>query len=152
MLMTIDEMIETAEQHARTVLINEEGAQLSPAFLMESEEERIIVVTPWSNKEERNRSLNVIQLAMKIKKIKQYSVVSESWMATETKGFETGLMPSQRQDRKEVVVIVAVTKIEKKSVMFDIERNDKAIIIDLIKEKEMEGSGVAGELASLLDE
>jgi hypothetical protein len=150
--MTLDEMIEAAEKHARKILINEKGAQLIITFLIDSPDELAIIGTPWSNSKQRRQCLELIQFMLKAKKATAYSIVSESWVSTEPKEkhLQSGLMPSQREDRKEIVMIIAVNKKgEKKCRSLNIVRNNDAIIIDLPLDKEMNEGTLGGELANL---
>jgi hypothetical protein len=154
--MTLDQMIAVAEKYARSVLINKKGVQLAPAFCIENKDNIDVLVAPWRGLRERAMALNLIQFQMREMKAIAYSVVSEAWVAEEPieVNKRSGLMPSERSDRKEVVFIIAVNKQEKKGIFFSIIRNEKGIVIDLIeqKDKTLSNDFLDGELVSLLDD
>jgi hypothetical protein len=151
--MTLDDMLEAAEKWVREMLINRPGVQIPPTFMLITKSECKVISMPWENSKQRSIALSLIQLMMKHKNVISYSVVSEAWKASEPKDprKRSGLMPSQRQDKKEIIMIVAVNKIENKSIEFDIVRNDEAVVINLVKSPDLIKS-TGGELLTLLDD
>jgi hypothetical protein len=152
--MTIDELLEAAEEYARRILINKKDAQLVVTFLIECPEKTLLVKAPWSNSKQRIMALEMMKFIMKEESATCYSVVSEAWMAKESLDPKkrSGLMPSKREDKKEVVIIVAVNKEEKQSTTFDIIRGNDGIITDIVKCGEMSKEYLGGDLVVLLDD
>lgn len=138
--MTIDELIDSGINQARTVLIGKPGAELAPAFVIQFKDRAPAVIgTPWSGDREKQIAIFVIRKALKTfeASVVSYLFWSEAWMATEDMKHPLGLMPRDREDRKEVVMINAFTKAgEGKMVTLEIVRDDKAVITDLIRSRD----------------
>jgi hypothetical protein len=75
--------------------------------------ERIIVPAPWRDEADKVAILRVVRTVFRLKGVVRYGMLSEGWMAAydpkEMKGSEKPkVMPRDRQDRKEAVVIAVV--------------------------------------------
>jgi hypothetical protein len=154
-MITLDQMIEAALEYARNTLINKPDKQIPPTFvLVTADDEMTIIPAPWKNSEQRSMALNVLKFTMKRTQVVAYSVVSEAWMAREPKDPRkwSGKIPSEHPNKKEVILIIAVNKIDRLSIAYDIVRGKKDIVIDLIKFGEMNKENLFGDLITLLDD
>jgi len=151
--MTLDKMLESAEKWVREMLINRPGVQIPPTFMLITKNECKVISMPWENFEQRSIALDLMQFMMKRKNVISYIVATEAWAANEPEDprKRSGIMPSQRQDKKEIIMIVAVNKTENKSIEFDIVRDKDAVVIDLVKNPDLIKS-IGGELLTLLDD
>lgn len=109
--MTLEEMVNLAEQQAQRVLLGTKE-ELMPSWLLVTGRGDVeIYATPWSNTREKNLVTLCMKDIMREKHCTAYSLLVEAWMATvtgdEAKKPYDGPPPSQRSDRQECVVITA---------------------------------------------
>jgi len=157
--MNIEQMIDELLPTVRKILLT--GEQLSPVFMTEDPASHVkIGIAPWQDRESRGHILNALRVQMQEDRVVRYVSVSEAWMAAYTQdsiasdGSVMGPMPSQRMDRKEVVVVSAVdTHPSKRIVMrvYDIDRDNKEDPLVLNEKMSKEGGDVTGDLLTLLD-
>lgn len=114
-MMTLDDMVRLAEEHARRILIRTKE-QLLPSWLIATGEEVLIVGTPWNGDDEKHDIVTVMRAMMRDKQAHAYSLLVEAWFAVERRrpgekppelaDYE-GPRPSERPDRREAVMITA---------------------------------------------
>jgi hypothetical protein len=112
--MTLDDMIQLAEEQARRVMIGTKE-QLTPMWLMLNWDGKIeIAATPWGSSAEKHLVVEAMRNLMRERQVIAYSLLTEAWMARvqseEIKKPYTGPPPSERADRRESVVAVAANR------------------------------------------
>ena len=110
--MTLEDMLNLAEQQAQRVLLGTKE-ELMPSWLLVTGKGAVeIYATPWSNTREKHLVTLCMKDIMREKHCTAYSLLVEAWMATvageEAKEPYDGPPPSERPDRQECVVIMAV--------------------------------------------
>jgi hypothetical protein len=150
--MTLDQMLELGEIQAREILIGKPKASLSRCFLIESPMETMMVITPWNGDEERESALTLLRFIMKEQKATAYSVVTEAWVSMENVKKPTGLKPSDREDKKEVVIVMAIDKLNKKLAEFDIVRDNQGTVTDLTKSSDHKKIIFVDDITTLLED
>lgn len=87
---------------------------------------RILLMTPWSNSNEKHTIEGMIRRTLNDKNIARYAFAMESWFAVEpdmTTRIEDAVPPSQRPDRREGVFISGEDRNgEHQTVMYEIKR------------------------------
>jgi hypothetical protein len=150
MPLTINELLDQGAEHARHVLIGEEGAAMIPTWHLQTPEgdPDIIVATPWNGDDEKEFMIFAMRRMLRDKKAESYSFVSEAWVAIEDARHPIGLMPREREDRREVVIINAYDRLGFGTMrVYEMKRNDKGVVTDLVMDPPMEG--FEGRLANL---
>jgi hypothetical protein len=131
----LDALLDKAGQHARIVLVEMKETELLPTFLMIAAEENILMPARWGDEAEKRLILRAAREIMKEKGVTRYSMVSEAWTAKQPEGWKPGMpqgpLPSDRPDRKEVVIAIAADKTVTKSRMWDIVRGEGGSVVDL---------------------
>ena len=126
--------------------------QLSQAFFfLDPHGDLAMFPAPWADHDERALYLAVVTKALKMCKAERYAFASEVWMATyDSRTSSVELMPSEREDRKEGLMIGVSDKHGKTLLkMFRIERDgDGKPRLEL--EANMDGTDFTGELTTLL--
>lgn len=138
------------------MLIGQPGVQLTPSFVVQFKDRPSAIITaPWSNEDEKIAVTEAMRIILKRHRenVVSYLFWSEAWMAYEDARHPTGLMPCDREDRKEVVIINAFDLAGGKHVTLDIVRDDKGVVIDLIKDKDADDRDrFEGRLYNLLED
>jgi hypothetical protein len=152
-MMSIDKLLEQATDYAHRVLIGHEGAQVIPTFCIQFDHEpTTIVAAPWADDHEKSMTIDLMRAMLKIKHAHSYSFVSEAWMATEDRKRPLGLMPSEREDKREVVIVIAHDRRGGGQVRtYEIKRNAKGVISDLMLDPDTVDS-FGGRLHNLFDD
>jgi hypothetical protein len=113
--MTLDKMVELAEDQARRVMVGTKD-ELTPVWLLVSGEgdkpdDVMIFATPWSTNNEKRLVIASMRQIMKETRCTAYSMLTEAWMlrvmGDAAKGEYKGPMPSESPDRQECVVVMA---------------------------------------------
>lgn len=150
-MMTVDELLDSAASHARAVLIGEKGAQLLPTWVLQFKDPRkptTIIATPWGGEQEKAMVFDVMR-GMVRAEANVYSFMSECWMAHETRGAARSLMPSEREDKIEVVMINACDRKEGKMLMLEMIRGPDGVVTEL-KPQEDQATHFEGRAANFL--
>jgi hypothetical protein len=136
--MSIDELLQSGVSHAKHVLIGEEGAQIIPCFIIQFKDRPpAILATPWTNDKEKWATREAVRLSLKhfYDSVDSYMFWTEAWMATENIHHPSGLMPSDREDKREVVVINAFDKQNERVCVLEIVRGDDGRVTNLVEDK-----------------
>lgn len=132
-MMSVDQLLDEAIAMARCVLIGEPGASLIPTYVIRYKDRPTTIVgAPWSGEEDKVMTLAMMRFMMREEKAQSYSFTSEAWMATETLSNPIGLMPSEREDKREVVIINAFDLEGGKMRVYEIERDPDGRVMDLV--------------------
>lgn len=165
--MTLDIMIDTAEDFARRVLLEKKQKQLMPSFLLIQPDDsaEIIQVELDFNIDLQKQLLRAkMRALMQEKGTIMYSFISEAWQSPEgippekVKRDAQGIYyhspdvprPSQHPNRIEVVMVMATDGIRAKYKQWLIKRDYKGAIRDLVPDRDMEGDTVISPFADLL--
>jgi hypothetical protein len=141
-MFSLDEMIANCHQHARVQLIGKPGAQLLPFFHIQFKDRApAIMAAPWQDERQKSAFIYALRYALKDFKasVVNYAGLSEAWVAREHKDHPTGLMPSEREDKKEVVVVSAGDHTQAVMKAWEIVRDAKGRVTDLVEDKDMAG-------------
>lgn len=112
-MIALDDMIELAFNHARSVLIEFKQPSLVPAFSILGEDRTVdIVATAWATDEERAAMLLWMRRYMKDHNSLAYCVIGEAWSAiySDQELREGFVRPSLSDRRIEVVIAVAADR------------------------------------------
>ena len=132
--MTVDQLLNIALNGARAHLIGQPDASLMAAFMIQYKDQPpVILGAPWSCEEEKQMALSLIRFILnKDPTIHSYSFISEAWVAEENAKHPIGLMPSQREDKREVVIISAFDRQGGETRVYVIERGPDGRVSDLV--------------------
>jgi hypothetical protein len=131
-------LLHLAETFATDTMIHK-GMDLSPTWvLIDANRDARVVATPWANENWKSFYRATLKLDMKRYNIVAYSFVTEAWAATldekEWKGWARDVMPSQRIDRREIVVAVAASAMASKYKQWAIQRDDLGKVTALVSD------------------
>ena len=146
-------MIEGMHEHARAMLIGDEKAQLLPFFHVQFKDRPdAIMATPWRGDHEKRAIVLSLREAMRQFRpsIVNYAMISEGWLAEYSHRPRPGMrMPSEREDRKEVVIVSAGDHKGATMKVWEIIRDDKGRPTDLVEEKNL-ADHMEGQMFNLL--
>jgi hypothetical protein len=149
----LDALLELAGKHARRVLVEMKEAELMPTFLMIADGQNILMPAPWRDENQKRLMLAAVRKILKDKRVTRYSVVSEAWSAVQPKDWKPGMpegpAPSERPDRKEIVIAIAADKTTSQSRVWDIVRGEAGSVVDLRLDSNAL-TGLEGRMAELL--
>lgn len=133
-------MIEDMHEHAKHVLIGHADEQLIPFFHIQFKDRPdAIMATPWDGEEEKSLTIRVIKASLKQfrSSVVNYAFVSEVWTAEyDHRPGQRDLMPSERETRKECVIVSAGDHHSATMRMWEIVRDDHGVVTDLVAWKE----------------
>jgi hypothetical protein len=137
--MTLDQLTENAAEHARRILVDRPEATLLPTFLIQGRDRLSIVGTPFDGELEKDIVADAIRFTLKMEHANSYSFMSEAWMITQALD-EPYIQPAKSDRRREVVIIVAVSRDgDGRMRTYEIKRNDKGIVTELTPDKDEVG-------------
>jgi hypothetical protein len=152
-MMTIDELIQSGVDQARTVLIGQKDAELTPAFVIQFKDGRptAIVATPWGNDREKHTATTAMWMMFKVygRAVDSYLFWSEAWRARESIKHPIGLMPRDREDKQEVVILSAYNHDGGKMRILEIKRGPDGVVTELVAEDDVYDH-LSGRLHNLL--
>ena len=139
-MRSLDQMIEDMHAHARGVLIGKNDEQILPFFHIQFKDRPDAIMPAPFNGDEREKSLFIaaVRAAMKAFRpsVVNYAFVSEAWAATQThRPGKEDLTPSQREDKREVVIVSGGDRDRAIMKMWEIVRDDQARVTDLVEDK-----------------
>ena len=138
--LTLEALASHGLEHAKRVLIGKPGAQLIPTFHIQfTNRPPAIMATPWSDDREKMAVVASIRAAITYFRpfVDSYSFMSEAWIATQDHAPRPGERPpSEREDRREAVIITAFNKDTGFVRAYEIKRGPDACVTELTPEKE----------------
>jgi hypothetical protein len=152
-LMSVDELLDGALDYARFTLVGaNKDTELFPVFFVQyaNGQPNTMVTAPWGGEDEKVMVIHAMRAMLKRTNAHSYWFVSEAWMAYEDTRHSTGLMPSQREDKREVVITNAYDRHGGKMRMYDIQRGPDGAITDLVADPHNDETSFSGRLANLL--
>jgi hypothetical protein len=153
--LSLDQLVTHCQRHARQLLIGKHGAQLVPLFHIQFKSRPdAIVPMPWRDEADKAAMICRLRLIMRAFRadIVSYAMLTEAWVATQAHPFSDGdLQPSEREDRKEIVFVQASDGLDSVVKCWDIVRDDKAVITDLVEDNRADGE-FSGRMANLLED
>ncbi len=153
--MSIDQLIESGARQAETVLIGQKDASLIPTFVVQFKDRpSAIIGTPWSGDREKYAVTQAMRGLLKQHRdsVVSYLFWSEAWTATEDIKHPTGLTPSQREDKREVVILSAFDHDGGKMVTLEIERGHDGVVTGLKRDAPDDWKVLGGRLHNLLQD
>jgi hypothetical protein len=149
-MLTVDELLDRAIEHACSVLVGKPEASLMPTWLIQSKDKTSIIGTPWDGEEDKKFMLFAMRMMLEKEQAQSYSFMSEAWSARENLNHPIGLPPSQREDKNEVVLINACDRQGGKMRIYEIKRNKKGVVTELALQKQGGEDQFSGRLLNLL--
>jgi hypothetical protein len=151
-MRNLDQMVESLHHHARKQLIGSSTAQLLPLFHIQFRNRPdAIMAAPWRDEREKAAMIYSLKRAMKEFRgeVVNYGFMAEAWAAAQSHEPRIDdLQPSQREDRREIVMI-SVGDFERAFLKaFEIVRDDKGRVTDLLENEMPDEFG--GRLFNLL--
>lgn len=147
-MLTVDELLDHAADHARKVLIGQPDAEMIPTWLIQAKDQTYVIGTPWRGDRHKELVIFMMRDMLKYRKALSYSFISEAWVATEDPKHPIGLMPRDREDRREVVIINAFDRKGGKMRVYEMKRGPDGRVSDLVLEK-TDMTQLAGRLHNL---
>jgi hypothetical protein len=93
--------------HSAITLFNHAGGELQPMWVLYAENGEVIpVVTRWENDNDKVAAVEFIKKLIKERNVIRFGFMSEVWVAYEDKDEPSGIMPSERPDRKEAIMVI----------------------------------------------
>lgn len=138
-MRTLDQMVDGMHAHARRTLIGSATEQILPFFHVQFRDgEDAIIPTPWRDEREKSAFIKAVRMSLKLFRgsVVNYAVISEAWFAEYDHEPRAGMvMPADRETKKEVVIVSAGDKDRATMKVWEITRDDKGAVTDLVEEK-----------------
>jgi hypothetical protein len=106
-----------------------------PTWLLQTSDKSMVVGTPWNGEQDKKLMILVMRDMLKQEGALSYSFMSEAWAATEDLKHPTGLQPSQREDRREVVIINACDHNGGKMRVYEMKRGANGRVSALVQDQ-----------------
>lgn len=155
-MKSLDQMIEGMHEHARATLIGHNDEQLLPFFHIQfKDREDAVIPAPFQDERQKSAFIQAIRASLNIFKpsVVNYAFVTEAWVAQyDHKPGEKDLMPSEREDRRECVIVSAGDRDGAQMKMWEIVRDDQARVTDLVEDHNMMADHFEGSLHNLMAE
>jgi hypothetical protein len=149
-MLNVDELLNRAADHARNVLIGNPKAELLPTWLIQAKGKTTLVATPWEGEMQKEIVTLAMRGILKKENADSYSFMSEAWMAHESLDAPIGLMPRDREDKIEIVLINACDHQGAKVRTYEIKRDDKGVVTELELQTHGDEDEFSGRLYNLL--
>lgn len=134
--LTIERMLELAYGQAQNIIVGNKE-QLMPIFMVLTGDDEIIFVgTPWDGDEQKDMAIHLLKDLMKRHNATAYSFLTEAWVSAQRRDDPDRTPPSQRADRREVVMAMATNGSDTKYRSWLIIRDMDGNCVDLVQEKE----------------
>jgi hypothetical protein len=155
--LSLDQLVNHALAQAKGVLIGSSTAQLDPTFVIQFKDRPpAIMPAPFSDERQKSAFIAAIRAALKHFRpsVVSYSFLSEAWVAAQDHRPRAGdLMPSQRETRKECVLVSVGDHDGARMTMWEIVRDGSGRVVDLVAEKTPgKDARFEGRLFNLLDD
>ena len=152
-MRSLDQMIEAMHEHAKHVLIGHADQQLAPFFHIQFKNRPDhIMPAPFSDERQKSAFIKAVRMTLRAfgGSVVNYAMISEAWVAEgqNTPPRKGDLMPSQRETRKECVVVSAGDHHGARLKMWEIVRDDQGRVTELIEDKDKGDFG--GRMFNLL--
>lgn len=151
-MSTLDELIDSAIGFAKSVLVGKPEASLMPVWLIQGAKRGVIVGTPFDGEVSKDMVADAIRQILKDENATSYSFVSEAWVAYEDARHPLGLAPSDRQDRREVVFVIAANHAGGKARSWEIVRGAGGVVVELKAESPYGLERLGGRFHNLFDD
>jgi hypothetical protein len=137
--LSLDGLVDQALDQAKRTLIGSSTGQLLPTFLIQFKDRPpAVIAAPWSSERDKAATCAAMRRALKLYRpsVVNYSFVSEAWVATQDHSPRAGdLLPSQRETRKECVIVTAADKAGARLKAWEIIRDGAGRVVELKAEK-----------------
>jgi hypothetical protein len=148
--MTLDQLTESAADHARHILVDQPDASLLPTFLIQGRDRVTIVGAPFDGDLEKDIVADAIRFMLKMERAHSYSFMSEAWTITQHID-EEHIQPAKSDRRREVVIVVAVSRAgDGRMRTYEIKRDAKGVVTELTPDKDEVGLE-GGRFSNLFD-
>lgn len=150
-MILVDELIDHAIGFARRVLIGVPDATLTPCWLIQGANGNTIVGTPFNGDWSKDMAAAAIRKLLKKERAVAYSFVSEAWQSVQNAG-EPLIRPSNREDRREIVMVTAYDRNGGKMRSWEIIRGPDGVVTELKADSPIKGAEYEGRFFNLFDE
>jgi hypothetical protein len=154
-MKSLDQMINGMHTHARTTLIGKADEQVLPLFHIQFKDRPdAIMAAPFSSERDKAHFIQAMRMAMDAfrRSVVNYAMISEAWAADYDHPPRPGdLMPSQRETRRECVIVSAGDHDGARMKVWEIIRDDQGRVTDLVEEKKL-ADQMGGRMHNLLGE
>ena len=162
-LPTLAQMLDVAEDHARTVLVKNQLGSMIPVFdLRDAKGDARIVAgeftgeTPAEVVDTKDAIAKFVRTLIQEHDIVQYSFLSEAWMIVRKAPADyiagVSVPPSEADDRVEVVICTAQSRTDFAMRRWRIKRDKKGCVVDLVLDSNAgEKAKPSGRFDSLLE-
>ena len=148
-MLNVDQLLDHAADHARTVLVGKPKAELIPTWILQGKDEITFVGTPWGDDVEKELTVIAIRAMLEVRQAQSYSFMSEAWKAHESIDHPIGLMPRDRVDRIEVVIVNAFDRQGGKMRCYEIRRGPDGVVTELVLDPQGDMDRFEGRLYNL---
>lgn len=158
---SLEAMLDHSFEFAKGIIMGTDDSPDESAFMpmwgMVTEKgQSVLVATPFDNGERGKEMVaEGMRLFMQEAHVMRYTFTSEAWVATQTKRpTEFDLPPSERTDRKEILMIVGGDRIAGDACrVYEIVRDadDKVVDIKFEKDLSADGGKMEGRFSGLLE-
>jgi hypothetical protein len=155
-MKSLGQMIDQAHAHARRKLIGKSDAQIVPFVHVQFRDRAdAIMPAPFSNERQKAVFIAALRLTLKMCRasVVNYFLVSEAWVAKQDHEPRDGdLLPSERETRWECVIVSAGDHRTARMKVWEILRDDKGRVTDLVEDKAAAKSKFGGRMFNLLSD
>jgi hypothetical protein len=149
-MVTLDELLDVAEEQARDTLLIERKPELVATFILVGPQgEAAVCSCPWSGEFDKQMMLSEIRAKARSMGAVVLSHMSEAWMSpmyrTQAE-VDAALPPSQLPDRREAIMIAATDGIATKVRILDIQRDWKGKVSALTNNPDSAVGQFAGRM------
>lgn len=150
-------MVEKEYERVSKYMIGNAGAELLPTWVMATSKGQVVVMaTPFDGAGSKDVIAEAVRKFMRDANVVRYAFTTEAWAANPTKeSWDAGdkRPPSEREDRVEIVMIVAADREGFTLNTYKIERHDAGQVTALSLWKDgKDMTGFTGRFANMLDE
>ncbi|HEX3521266.1 MAG TPA: hypothetical protein VHT52_04175 [Stellaceae bacterium] len=109
------DLLKSAEDHARRVMIGGKGQLCPLAHLVRADGEEAVIGTPWKDEFEREVTYRALRALLHDGSVIRYMLLSEAWASKAPPGWKLGdpdpdPLPADSPDRVEIVMACAVER------------------------------------------
>jgi hypothetical protein len=148
-------MVGAMADHARHVLIGKNDEQIVPFFHIQfKDRDDAIMPAPFSDERQKSAFIKAIRMTLKAFRgsVVNYAMISEAWAAEQNTPPRDGdLAPSERETRRECVIVSAGDHQRAIMKMWEIIRDDQGRVTELIEEKHKDDH-FEGRMFNLLED
>lgn len=149
MTKLLDDLLDTSEKRAKRMIGTK--TECMPEWLLVNQEgKRILIATPWTNREERDIVVATMKASLRAFNCLAYSLDFEAWASPapmKDSEIDAGYRPSLDPKRKEIFMAIACDGETERTRIWEIIRNEDGSCKDIVLDMESKDTG--GVLSNL---